>query len=485
MSADRSRCVIRRATHRDVQRILACLGASFEPYRVGAVVLCLLACGQAGTSQGPPDTGEPDAGVPPTTSWARTYGGEGVDSAESVLELPDGYIVGGRSGFEYPVLSARFSALVLRLERDGSVRWQKLYGSLDDRFDAERVFPAGDGFFVGGSCSPENFRNCVLGLDGDGRIMWQRSCWGGWDGGHFAFRCFFGDVTPMSSGGYALVSLFDEAPGGLHVIRTDDTGHIAWQNSLAYGPLFGPGFVQETPAGGLLVLGSGSEEFGSPELVTVSDLDSAGTLLGSYGCRNTDVERTSNPVAARATSDGGLVILANGWTAESSSFTCRALFMLRIDRLGEPAWLKAYEADGFLVAGSAQPSSSGGFVVAGSFLEVDPAGMVAWGRAYGGPEDDSLSAAVPTSDNGFIAGGWTKSLGAGDKDVWVLKLDGDGALESGGCAGLIHELRVDAVDATPACQRILPTPQPGMSLETDPACSVGDATLATADSCGG
>jgi hypothetical protein len=299
----------------------------------------------------------------------------------------------------------------------------------------------------------------------------------------------------MSSGGYALVSLFDEAPGGLHVIRTDDTGGIVWQSSFAYGPIFGPGLVLETSAGGLLVVGEGGEEFGSPELVTVSELDSAGNLRQSFGCRNTDEERTLNAVAARATGDGGLVVLANGWTAESSSFTYRALFMLRIDPLGQPAWLRAYEADGFLVASSAQPSPSGGFVVAGSFqaageartdgfiLEVDAEGTVAWDRAYGGSEDDSLSAAVPTSDGGFIAGGWTKSLGAGDKDVWVLKLDGDGALGSSGCAGLTRDLRVDVVEATPVCQGILPSPQRGMSLETDPACSVEDAALAAADPC--
>lgn len=55
-----------------------------------------------------------------------------------------------------------------------------------------------------------------------------------------------------------------------------------------------------------------------------------------------------------------------------------------------------------------------------------PPPAVFWAKSYGGPKDDIASGIQPTPDGGYIVAGTTSSFGAGGKDFWVLKLDGDG-----------------------------------------------------------
>lgn len=49
-----------------------------------------------------------------------------------------------------------------------------------------------------------------------------------------------------------------------------------------------------------------------------------------------------------------------------------------------------------------------------------------WSRTYGGTEEDVVSSMVATSDGGYIMTGYTESFGASEKDVWLVKTDGEG-----------------------------------------------------------
>jgi len=90
---------------------------------------------------------------------------------------------------------------------------------------------------------------------------------------------------------------------------------------------------------------------------------------------------------------------------------------------------------------SVQQTHDGGYIVGGwtdSFgaggrdiwvLKLRPDGTVEWQKSYGGDSSDSAKATQQTSDGGYIVAGSTDSFGAGKKDVWVLKLGADGAVE--------------------------------------------------------
>ena len=103
-------------------------------------------------------------------------------------------------------------------------------------------------------------------------------------------------------------------------------------------------------------------------------------------------------------------------------------------------WAKTYGGSSYDSAESIQQTSDGGYIVAGktgSFgagnydmwvLKLNADGSVAWQKTYGGAGYDSYPAPQQTSDGGYIVAGGTNSFGAGGYDFWVLKLNADGSV---------------------------------------------------------
>lgn len=59
-------------------------------------------------------------------------------------------------------------------------------------------------------------------------------------------------------------------------------------------------------------------------------------------------------------------------------------------------------------------------------LRLDTNGNVKWQKTYGGNNDDYASAVAIAPNGDIIVVGYTESFGAGQRDVWVLRLDSNG-----------------------------------------------------------
>jgi hypothetical protein len=119
--------------------------------------------------------------------------------------------------------------------------------------------------------------------------------------------------------------------------------------------------------------------------------------------------------------------------------------LVRTDDRGREQWTRSYGEVGADVAWSVVPAVDGdGYVVAGAtqsavsdtregwLIRVDGEGAMQWERTYGGTGSEAMLDVEPT-DNGYIMAGFTNSTSpddanATDSDAWIIEVDSEGTV---------------------------------------------------------
>ncbi|MBI4554445.1 MAG: hypothetical protein HY715_02190 [Planctomycetes bacterium] len=260
---------------------------------------------------------------------------------------------------------------------------------------------------------------------------------GGWAATYGGFNDDWAESVQETSDGDYVVAGYASSfeGGGLWVLKLRPDGTIDWQKT--YGGI-GAESIHETRDGGYIVTGKrGSLGAGGKEIhhLWVLRLRSDGTVdwQRTYG---EDYEGGANSI--QQTSSGGYIVA--GWT---KSFGAGALdfWVLKLRADGTVEWQKTYGGVGRDEAYSVHETRDGGYIVAGlteSFgvgkadawvLKLGMDGQVEWQKTYGGEDFDFASCIHETRDGGYIMAGETGSCGAGETDIWVLKLGMDGQVE--------------------------------------------------------
>lgn len=150
----------------------------------------------------------------------------------------------------------------------------------------------------------------------------------------------------------------------------------------------------------------------------------------TFGGASTDIGRAVVPMA-----DGGYIFA--GYTL-SFGVGSRDVYLIRTDSSGSEIWSRTFGGSNIDYAWTVDLTSDGGCVVgahSGSFgagshdiylIRCDAAGDTVWTRLYGGSSADGAYSLRQTSDGGTIVAAHTSSFGAGQHDVYLLKLDSDG-----------------------------------------------------------
>lgn len=107
----------------------------------------------------------------------------------------------------------------------------------------------------------------------------------------------------------------------------------------------------------------------------------------------------------------------------------------------DTVWTRTYGGGNIDITHDVRVASDGGFILTGYtrssgaggrdlwLIKTDPAGAVDWDQTFGGGDDDEGHAICQSADGGFLAAGYTSSFGAGGTDVWLVKTDAAGAQE--------------------------------------------------------
>jgi hypothetical protein len=145
--------------------------------------------------------------------------------------------------------------------------------------------------------------------------------------------------------------------------------------------------------------------------------------------------------SAAQTSDGGYIVV--GYTKsysapENPSFD--DVYLIKTDSNGNMLWQKTYGGPDRDAGHSVLQTNDGGYIIIGDtrsygaggsdvyLIKTDSNGNMIWQKTYGGTEWDEGYSLAQTNDGGYIVVGYTKSYGAGDDDVYLIKTDTNGNL---------------------------------------------------------
>ncbi len=366
-------------------------------------------------------------------SWFKTFGGNEQDTATSIQETPEGsYIL---VGYTESLGAGDYDAFVIKLDGEGNVLWERTLGG-PGREEANSVVQTSDeGYVIVGSTRSSGAGGndiWVVKLDGDGNIQWQKTL--GDSGRDEAYS-----IRETSDGDYILAGFMESSGRGydLLVVKLEKNGSVQWYKTLGGTGDDWAFSLQQTSDGGYIVAGV-TESFGAGRSdAWVIKLDGDGRVQWQkiFGGFDNDWF-----FSIRQTSEGSYVAVG---VTESFGAGRSDAWIVKLDKDGKTQWLKTlggsgqdrfksvYETeDGYIAVGGTKSFGAGESDV--WIVKLSKNGSVQWQRTFGGPNKEEANAVVKASDGAYVIAGRTESFGSGEYDAWAMKLDRYGNIQ--GCA---------------------------------------------------
>jgi hypothetical protein len=359
----------------------------------------------------------------PDTLWTKTFGrGNSPDVGNSVQQTSDGgYIVAGSTRLSGGIDE---DVYLIKADSSGDTLWTRTFGGIDWDIGNSVQQTSDGGYIIAGWSGNPLFDHGVylIKTDSSGDTLWTKT-FGGYN------QSEGNSVQQTSDGGYIVTGfLFSTSGQNVYLIKTDSSGDTLWTKT--YGGIYedGGNSVQQTSDGGYIVAGF-TRSFGtSGQNVYLIKTNSLGDTLWTKIYGGSDCWDRGNSV--QQTSDGGYIVAGSKSPLYSDNSD---IYIIKTNSSGDTLWTKTFGGIDHEEGHSVRQTNDGGYIVAGIswdsnfnsdvyLLKTDSLANTIWTKTFGGIRYYMRYSIQQTSGGGYIVAGSKTSLGAGDSDVWLIKL---------------------------------------------------------------
>jgi hypothetical protein len=365
----------------------------------------------------------------PSPHFCKAIGGEKLEGGSALIQTSDGgYAI---TGFTYSFGAGGHDIYVVKLDANGKLQWTKTIGGPERDAGFSLIQTSDGGYAIAGYTSSFGAGEAdvyVVKLDANGNLQWTKTIGG-------KKEDVGSSLIQTSDGGYAIAGYtisFGAGEADVYVVKLDANGNLQWTKTIG-GPTIEAGSsLIQTSDGGYAIAGS-TTSFGAGWAdVYVVKLDANGNLQWTKTIGGPKDDRGTSLIR---TSDGGYAIAG---TTTSFGAGLSDAYLVKLDANGNLQWTKTIGGPTIEAGSSLIQTSDGSYAIAGftkSFgageadvyvVKLDANGNLQWTKTIGGPTIEAGSSLIQTSDGGYAIAGATQSFGAGEKDVYVVKLDKNG-----------------------------------------------------------
>lgn len=357
------------------------------------------------------------------SAWNQTYGGTGMERAYAILQTADGGFI--LAGF---TLITDADMWLVKTDENGLEQWNQTYGGGWGGDLARSLIQTTDGgFALAGytySYGAGGSDMWLVKTDMNGLPQWNQTY------GGIRFDSAFALLQTLD-GGFVLAGETESYGVGwsdIWLVKTDRNGFPQWNHT--YGGVSSDralALLQTTDEG--FVLAGETESYGAGRTdmwLVKTDRDGIMQWNQTYGGTYNDIA-----FALLQTRDDCFVLAGN---TGSYNALGKDMWLVKTSRNGEVLWNYTYGGVGWDSASSIYQTVDGGFALAGEtrsygagdadmwLLKTDEKGIEQWNQTYGGTNRDAAFSVIQIADGGFALAGATSSWGTGELDMWLVKI---------------------------------------------------------------